>query len=73
MWRQKRTLTAYLVGVSGVLTILNGIAWWWDPLAHGLAVFSASAKSKSQHTSPKKDPASGQLKSIGPEFSGSAR
>jgi len=42
MWRQTPTLTAYLVGISVVFAILNGIAWWWDaPRAHGLAVFAA--------------------------------
>jgi len=36
------TLTAYLVGVSVVLAILNSIAWWRNaPRVHDFAVFSA--------------------------------
>ena len=43
MWRlAHRTLTGYLISVSVVLAILNGIDWWRDaPQTHDVAVFSA--------------------------------
>jgi hypothetical protein len=38
----RRTLTGYYFGVTVVLAILNGIAWFVDaPRLYGLGVFSA--------------------------------
>jgi len=41
MWKLRRTLTGYYIGVLVVFAILNVIAWLVDaPRRHGLGVFS---------------------------------